>query len=71
MWRAGERIGVRTLQAESALSGAFRAEKKTIRVMALAFVVQVVLPDANGQARPQAEKAGYSAMAPFRSLPDA
>jgi hypothetical protein len=38
-------------------------QMKTIRLLALAFLVQVVLPDATWQARAQAEKDPYPAMA--------
>jgi hypothetical protein len=60
MWRAGEGsvFEYRKRRVHS-------MQKKTIRVMALALIVQVVLPDANCQARLQAEKASYSSMAAF------
>jgi hypothetical protein len=40
-------------------------QKKMIRLVALAFLVEVVFSCASGQARTQAEKADYPAMAPF------
>ena len=40
-------------------------QKKTLSFLALAFLVQVVLPGAICQARAQAEKASYPAMAPL------
>ncbi len=40
--------------------------QKTTRFLALAFLVQAVLPGAAWRARAQAEKAPYSAMAPVR-----
>ena len=40
-------------------------QKKTLSFLALAFLVQVVLPGATCQARAQAEKASYAAMAPL------
>jgi len=40
-------------------------QKKTLSFLALAFLVQVVLPGATRQARAQAEKASYPAMAPL------
>ena len=40
-------------------------QKKMIRLVALAFLVEVVFSCASGQARAQAEKADYPAMAPF------
>jgi hypothetical protein len=43
-------------------------QKKTIRLLALAFLVQVVLPSATWQARAQAEKASYPAMAPLNQF---
>jgi len=40
-------------------------KKKTLSFLALEFLVQVVLPGATSQARAQAEKASYPAMAPL------
>jgi hypothetical protein len=40
-------------------------EKKTLSFLALAFLVQIVLPGATCQARAQAEKTSYPAMAPL------
>ena len=47
-------------------------QMKTIRLLALAFLVQVVLPGATWQARAQAEKSPYPAMAPLNQylMPD-
>ncbi len=39
--------------------------KNTVKLMALAFLVQVVIPGESSQARAQAEKARYPAMAPL------
>ena len=40
-------------------------QKKTLSFLALAFLVQIVLPGATCQARAQAEKTSYPAMAPL------
>jgi hypothetical protein len=40
-------------------------QKKTLRLLALAFLVQVVFPSATWQARAQAEKSPYTAAAPL------
>lgn len=40
-------------------------QKKALRFLASAFLVAVVLPGATSQARAQAEKASYPAMAPL------
>lgn len=47
-------------------------QEKTIRLLALAILVQVVLPSAIGQARAQTEKAPYPAAAPLNQyfIPD-
>ena len=48
-------------------------QQKIIKLIALAFLVQVVLPGATCQARAQAEKTSYPAMAPLDQylIPDA
>ncbi len=48
-------------------------QKKTLSFLVLAFLVQVILPGAIFQARAQAEKASYPAMAPLDQylIPDA
>ena len=50
MWRAGEGPMFEHLKRRVRVRGR-SMQKKTIRVMALAFVVQVVLPDVIEQAR--------------------
>ena len=40
-------------------------QKKTLSFLAFTFLVQIVLPGAISQARAQAEKASYPAMAPL------
>jgi hypothetical protein len=42
-----------------------RMRKNHVKIIALAFALQIVLPDAGGQAVAQAGKAAYPAMAPL------